>query len=94
MIYLLQYEEYLRDFQVSDFPDEESAMAGYRKLDEKGSDRRTIQFIRGDGCFRSPRFSAQMRIDIFNLMSEKEAEPGEKISAERLFTRLEIWMKE
>lgn len=95
-VYVLQWEEYLRGFTVNDFQTEEEAIELMDKLEEKDNPALTVFYVEDDSSFKNPDMSSSMRRDVYNIMSDEGYEAGaeESISSERLFSRLEIWVKE
>lgn len=99
--YVLQYEEYLENLAISDFQDEDEALAFHKKLEESENPRLSTFIAYSGTSFNSPRMSSDMRRAIYNIIRD-EGDPelvagngeGNFVSGERLFIRMEIWMKD
>lgn len=91
---VLFYRNFLEDFRADDFATKKEAQAFVRELEAKEKPEQSIYLLYDDNDLRTK--SGPWRRDVYNLIAEegREAAPNEAITPERLWLRLESWMKE
>ena len=93
--FVMQWRDYLKDFKVDSFEDHRDALGFHGKLDFDDNVQSTF-LVLDEMDLKSPKMSSGMRRDIYAMTMTDgiEMAEGRKISAEELFLRLELWMKE
>lgn len=96
---VLFYRNFLEDFRADDFATKDEAKAFVRELEAKEKPEQSIYLLHDANDLLAK--TGPWRKSVFDLISSSEGDggalmpskPDEKISAERLWERLEVWMK-